>query len=383
MRPLITKVITSRVEFEALKPGWNELLRLSGSDTVFLTFEWLRCWWKTVGVGIKLFVVIVKDGEQIVAIAPLVIFQYREVGVPVRRLQFIGSPYSDYADFIVVGDRDLCIRAILDRIMRHQREWDFVDLMHITDESPNWQHVQDALKDLGLHHTVSRWSICPYIELGYNFDEYMHSLPKNLRYDLRRGERELRKIGILHYEVLVDSIEAKDALAPFRKMLSRREKMAGRVGSPSAVEMFFRFLASLLEDDGASCFVHFSRLCLNGAAIAYHFGFAYGGKLYWYKPTFEPQHAIYSPGKLIIKYAIKNGVDSGAIEFDFLLGDEPYKFQWASCIRASYNIRFFRNDRKSQILQLWLNIVKPWLKQRPRIIDAVAHLRKRREDHSL
>ena len=37
--------------FWALKPEWNDLLRRSYYDNLFLTWEWQSTWWKHLGEG--------------------------------------------------------------------------------------------------------------------------------------------------------------------------------------------------------------------------------------------------------------------------------------------------------------------------------------------
>ena len=41
--------VDDRWGFTALRPEWNELLRASGADCPFLTWEWLHSWWRHLG----------------------------------------------------------------------------------------------------------------------------------------------------------------------------------------------------------------------------------------------------------------------------------------------------------------------------------------------
>ena len=373
---LVTEVITSYPAIEKLAGEWNDLLVSSGSDTVFLTSEWLSCWWKTLDDNAVPFVIVVREANQILAVAPLLIVEDSVLGIPVRRLQFIGSPNADYADFIVVRDRDLCLTAILRCILDHAKEWDFVELLHVTDESPNWHSLRSALDATGFSHTVSKWSVCPYVPIGDSFAAYYRSLSKKLRYDLGRQERRLQEIGELRFDVLDDQREAKVALADFAAMLTRREWDVGRVGPSSAYRRLRAQCSALLESEDAFRRIHFSKLSLSGDTIAYHFGFEYGDKLYYYKPTFDLEYAQYSPGKVLIKQLIEYAFNRGLKEFDFLLGDEHYKMRWATRTRTSYNVRLFSNSNKSRALRIWLNHIKPSLKRIPGITDAVAWLKR-------
>jgi len=67
------EVITNFSEFLALEGIWNDLLKHSDNDTVFLTHEWFRCWWLGYGDGKQLFILLVKNKGEVIGIAPLIL----------------------------------------------------------------------------------------------------------------------------------------------------------------------------------------------------------------------------------------------------------------------------------------------------------------------
>ena len=82
-----------------------------------------------------------------------------------------------------------------------------------------------------------------------------------------------------------------------------------------------------------------SALKLNGKAIAVHFGFRYNHKFYWCTPAFDPDYAAFSPGKVFLKALIETCFANDEIlEFDFLVGKEPYKYEWTTLERHGYRI---------------------------------------------
>ena len=64
---------TSEV-FDALGDSWNALLKNASTNTLFLTREWQRVWWASLGDG-DLRVLTLHDGDgaaaQLIGIAPL------------------------------------------------------------------------------------------------------------------------------------------------------------------------------------------------------------------------------------------------------------------------------------------------------------------------
>ncbi len=75
-------------------------------------------------------------------------------------------------------------------------------------------------------------------------------------------------------------------------------------------------------------------------AIAY--GFCDRLTYRYYQPAFHAAYARYSPSKLLIAALLEWGVAQGWQEFDFLLGAEPYKFEWGVEVRQEADWRMGR-----------------------------------------
>jgi CelD/BcsL family acetyltransferase involved in cellulose biosynthesis len=59
------------------------------------------------------------------------------------------------------------------------------------------------------------------------------------------------------------------------------------------------------------------------------YGFMYGRTFYFYQSGFDPAFGKHSVGVGTMAIAINTAIEEGASEFDFLHGDEEYKFHWA------------------------------------------------------
>lgn len=358
---LQTSLITAHQEFLDLQEEWNALAAESAVDTVFQRHEWVSAWWGAQGERSRLFVIVVRQGSELAAIAPLCIMERQQVFFRFRHLQFLGAPAADYADFLVRGDRQACIAAILDEIFRHQRLWDVLELNHLRTDSPNGFVLRDELGRRSAVFSEAPHLVAPYLPLPPDPERVFSKLPKNARYDLRRGIQKLSERGVVSYEVLRDHRAAMEALPAFLETLYRRELDAGRAAPRAARDWFHRYFTQLLNGP-ARALVHFSRLSMDNHAVAYHFGFQYGNRLYWYKPTFNPDYSECSPGKLLIQFAIESAVPEGVTELDFLLGHEPYKFQWTKSMREVTDLMVFSSSWQSRAARRWYLGVKPAVK---------------------
>lgn len=73
-----------------------------------------------------------------------------------------------------------------------------------------------------------------------------------------------------------------------------------------------------------------SALWAGTTLMATHFGAHTDRRLAWWVPAYEPALGKYSPGKLLLEELMKASHAAGDLEFDFLIGEEAYKFQFAT-----------------------------------------------------
>jgi lipopolysaccharide/colanic/teichoic acid biosynthesis glycosyltransferase len=371
--PLRASLITTREEFASVRAEWNALASESEGETVFQRHEWLSAWWSVQDAGAALFIIMLRRAQKIVTAAPLC-FVAPGGGRLLRRLQFMGVPIADYADFLVTGDRLRSIAAILDEIFLRRNLWDVLDLAHFRTDSPNFPVVRDELRRRGAAFAEAPRVASPYLPLRQDSETLFAKLPKAVRYDLRKGVQKLAERGLVNYEVLRDQGVAMEALPGFLEMAYRRESTAGR--SPRSTSSKIRLLHffSELISGPAWPLVHFSRMCAGGQAVAYHFGFRHGPRLYWCKPAFDPDYAGCSPGKLLIQFAIRSAVPEGVSELDFLLGSEPYKSQWTGLAREVTGLTVFGSSWRARAARLWYSRFGPAVTECRRVAGLLRRL---------
>ena len=86
-----------------------------------------------------------------------------------------------------------------------------------------------------------------------------------------------------------------------------------------------------------------------------HFGFCYGDRFLYYKPAFEPDLAKLSPGVFLLEHLLQTAVKENAREFDFLIGDQPYKYRFATATRTVIELHVTKS--KATAALLWAKAV--------------------------
>ncbi len=325
--------------FTALRPKWNELLRASDADNPFLTWDWLHTWWVHVGGSAGLHLLVVRDGEELVAIAPM-----RRVTSPLSwfaRLEFLGTGLagSDYLDLIVRrGHEDQSLAAIA-RYVEGQRVALRFD--HLPPSSLGAR--------LAARLTASTWTgspvddgTCPVIPLeGHTFDSYLGTLGSSHRANVRRRLKALGQKFDVAFDLVTTDAERVQMLALLAELHERRFKERGTAFATPEVRAFQDEVTRRLLQRG---WLRMYVLRLDGNPVAVMYGFHYGGRFYFYQHGFDDQYKDHSIGLVLMAMTIRAAIAEGAREFDMLWGVEAYKFLWARDARILQRIELFPLD---------------------------------------
>ncbi len=86
----------------------------------------------------------------------------------------------------------------------------------------------------------------------------------------------------------------------------------------------------------------FSHLKVDGKLAAAHMGFKAFGKYYYYIPAYDKEMSKMGVGAILLWHLIEGR--SKELVFDFLRGDEDYKYDWSDDIRSNFNLYAYRKD---------------------------------------
>jgi CelD/BcsL family acetyltransferase involved in cellulose biosynthesis len=90
------------------------------------------------------------------------------------------------------------------------------------------------------------------------------------------------------------------------------------------MQAFFRSIARVLLAEGLLRLSVFHR---DGLDVATNLSFSYRGRYLLYNSGYEPEQREHSPGITAVALSMQDAIAEKAVAFDFLSGDEPYKYQ--------------------------------------------------------
>ena len=330
--------IDSAWGFTALRPQWNGLLRASAADGPFLTWEWLHSWWKHLHGSAALKVIAVRDGNDLIAIAPLMVTPGTVPGF--SSLEFLGSGHagSDYLDLIVrIGREPEALEAIARFLMAQKLT---LRLDHLPDTSLGAQ--------LAARLASSEWvpvpgpgGVCPVIPLaGHTWDSYLATLGAAHRANVRRRLRGVEQQFRMRFEQVTIDSDRSAALKALGGFHERRFLADG--GSTAfltpALRAFQDDATRRALDRGS---LRMYVLWLHDAPAAVMYGFLYNRQFYFYQHGFDDRYSRHSVGLVLMALTIRAAIDEGAQVFDFLWGSEPYKWLWTRDTRTLRQIHLF------------------------------------------
>ena len=334
MRVSSVAVVIERIEdsrgFEKLREEWTELLEASASNCLFLTWEWLFTWWKHLAGGRKLLILAVRDGRELVAVAPLALRPPQPTRlVPFHALEFLGMDNvgSDYLDVIVRRGREQEALQALAESLTH--EGVTLELAQLTRGSCSAAALAAQLGRRGWHLWEAQTNVCPFIKLsGHSWQSYLATLGPEHRYNFHRRLRNLTKQFDVRFEQALTEEQRREALDLLVTLHNMRWGVRGgsnAFNTPS-LRAFHEELSRLaLQRSWLRLFI----LRLDGQPAAALYGFRYRRTFYFYQSGFDPNYSKYSVGLVSMGLAIKSAIEEGAEDYDLLRGDESYKFQWA------------------------------------------------------
>lgn len=335
---LHVEIIDDRRRFTALRREWNGLLASSRADCLFLTWEWMHTWWRHLSEGRQLFMVTVRRDSKLVALAPLAI---SKVWSSVRTCEFIGvgSVGSDYLDFIV--DREQESEAVETLVECLAKSGLSLRLPSVKENSLVASAVIGKLSDRGWRVRKVAMQVCPFIDLSSaSFDSYIGTRGSSHRYNFKRRLRNLEKTYAVAFERAESDDECRAALQNVIALhLNRWSTRGGSDGfHEERLLTFHQELIAVTREEG---WLRLRVLTLNGHPAGAFYGFRYRGKYIFYQSGFDEAFLKQSVGLVTIGLTIKEAIEEGAVEYDFLHGDESYKFLWASEVRPLFRIELY------------------------------------------
>jgi CelD/BcsL family acetyltransferase involved in cellulose biosynthesis len=313
---------------------WNSLVVQSIADTPFSRHEYLSEWWKTLGGGewlhqsVELVLVSATESDQLIGIAPLFITEYENR----RAIMLIGSiEISDYLDLIVrEADLSSFLSGLIDFLASSLAErWSAIDWYNLPNHSPTLAALKADSEGRGWTYHEEIYRPTPRIPLNGSFEEYLSRIDKKQRHEIRRKMRRAAESELNVRFVLIDKkANIEEEINNFFELMTQDPNKANFL-HPAMREQMTVTIRSAFEN----CYLWLAFLEVSGVKVAASLNFDYNNKLWGYNSGVSREHMELSPGWVLLGHVIQWCCENGRSEFDFMRGDEEYKYRFGGVNR--------------------------------------------------
>ncbi len=318
--------------FENLSNSWVELLAKMPEPTFFDLPLWQHIWWSEFGSELELRIYAIRsDDGDLKMIAPL-----QKTGEDIAFLG--GTDLCDYHDFLS-SDRgnSRWLKSLVEELTSDD-SLRSITLQSLPGNSPSISQFRENAEEFGWSVSIEQEDVAPRTELPTSWDEYLAGLRKKDRHELRRKLRRLEAAGdFAHYE-LTDPDEIDAAMDDFMRL--HRMSTADKAEFMTADrESFFRLMSGELANEGIT---RLSFLEFEGVREATSLSFVTGGVRYLYNSGYNPAQSRLSVGLLNHALTLKTSIEQGIRVFDFMRGNESYKYHLGGTDREIFALKATR-----------------------------------------
>jgi CelD/BcsL family acetyltransferase involved in cellulose biosynthesis len=318
------EIVTDNDKLFALRDEWDALWARAFEPRFTQSFNWCLVGWQTTGEprGRRLRIVVMRENGRPVLIWPMVLRRR----LAWRIAAVLGAESTEYDPVLVENRADAvsCIEAAWHFVRGHcGADVVTIPFVHLggamhralsSDVTPRSSHTLSA----------------PFIAWGeVSWDDWWHARGANLRNGLNRRRRRFGELGHVTMDMVEDSTEFVETLDWTLRhkidWMARNECDNDYLASPEYREFLVAVFGKPSRTGRLAMFV----LRLDGRPIATKVVTTDGTRCEGFIAVYDSAFATYSPGQIILSYCLQWCHERG-LTYDFRIGDEAYKRDWAS-----------------------------------------------------
>ncbi len=332
-----------------LRMEWQTMFCESGAPP-FLSWEWLSTWHKWFGREKHPFLLCARESGNLVALLPLCADKRQSSGFSPRlkRMSFMGESYgaSDYLDILALpGFKQKSADIFIDYLAA-PRLFDLLELEGMAADSCTLQSLTRRFaNDERFRYRIVPQYVCPRMSLDARWEDL---LERSRRSDyFKRCIRRLNKIASFEFRVISDVNEIPAAYGRLLELhVGRWIDRGGSSAFATAEQKRFTFdVAAELARSGMT---RFEEIWLEGECRASLFGFESGDCYYFFLSGFDRAWSKYSLGFTLLWLSIREASRRGLKMYDFLRGDEDYKYDWSDNPRMTVTAQVASDSRAAK-----------------------------------
>jgi CelD/BcsL family acetyltransferase involved in cellulose biosynthesis len=318
---LEVEVIDDLAAARSLAPAWDALAVAQALP--LCAPGWMLAWWQHLApAGSELRIVALRDGQQLVALAPWFAGQGPSGRVDVR---FLGAEISDRVDILCLpGCEDEVRNGLLGAITQMRPRPDLIAFEAVPLRS-QWSS-RLAARSPRLTRYRNSLLPAPSVTLPSGAPEaWLAGRSSNFRSQMRRMRRRLAERGG-RVRQIVDPGEVGGALDALLSLHAARweDRAPSHLTAPGVSELLHEAAGALGPDR-----LRLWAAEIDGELISVQLFQAAGGQIKYWNGGWMEEHAALKPTMLTILAALEDGIARAEHSLDLGAGTHPYKLRFA------------------------------------------------------
>lgn len=349
---------------------WDRLLALTPSATPFARWSFHRAWWDAYGdTAHEQYLAVMPAGspndraidwQTVRAVVPLMhrhevepddlanrtVLRERDHGdgrtvrSDAKAIFFGASYHADYATILSAPeDLDAVAAAVARSFVlppdpaHGTQAWDVIDLRRLRIGDPALPALETALAAVDSAWDVVREQedVCPVITApSGDWDEYLATLDKKDRHEIRRKLRRAGTVGELAIDIAEPTEQAVTDFIDLHTLRFGERGLFPTGPGGDRSRLFVQRLAQLERESADGGQLHIGLVRCGERRIWSILAFDDGQTCYLYNAGMDPAASDVSPGITGTAEYFRNRLAAGRRRFDFLRGDESYKYEWGA-----------------------------------------------------
>ncbi len=329
------RIVSERAGFLKLQADWERLFDANPRHSPFLAWGWVDAWLRHIAKDHELQVVTWEDDEGVVQfILPLHrLSNSRDVVLVCS----YGADCSDHLGCICSPDLEgRSAELTADAIARYFDRGERVSFGFLDGTVTYHTELRAALEASNRSVRVRQAAPCPAAELPASWDEYLGRMSSNFRSQVRRAYRKISGADQPEFQSVDPSHAASFASDLIRLNRSRLQSK----GDTSSLEQahFREFLADVVPYMAKRGLAWMDSIVLDDEVLACALNLVHGRTVSFYMGGFDDNASRYRPGNALFAHVIQRAIDLGCDRYDFLRGDEPYKYRWSAVDAMTHSV---------------------------------------------
>jgi CelD/BcsL family acetyltransferase involved in cellulose biosynthesis len=316
---------------EAYETDWSRLAAARGN--AFVSPEWMRAWLAQYGAETTAYVAVVDDeAGELLGLMPFELTSGR-FGQGAR---IAGANLADYLHPVAtVEDEAVVAKAAVGALAREQTGWSTLVLDNVDADSRWWAQPLPGPKGTVLRCRERTPAVLPFTPLPDEggLEAYLAGRSGSFRRRVRRLRRDLDAAGRVELRPARDEKDLSADMATFFRLhFGRWEDRGGSSLAGGQAQAFHEAFAAEALRTGS---LRLLTLEVDGQPIASFYGWRFGDRFAFYQSGFDESWGQFSVGLLLQALVIEEAIGEGALEYDMMLGAEPYKFRFCDSTRRA------------------------------------------------